>query len=135
MQGEWVCGGFQFRGGQPQDPNAGAEKGTGSAIRAAGAGPRSGAARPAGANQPPASAQMVSYTSMMFIDTLMLSRVGDDAAAAAGSAGMFSFTLISFGFGVLMLVNALVSQSFGRKDYAECGRFLWQGIWWAIGFA
>src|SRR3954466_8129416 len=83
----------------------------------------------------PTIAQMVSYTAMMFIDTLMLSRVGDDAAAAAGSAGMFFFTLISFCFGVLMLVNALVSQSFGRKDYAECGRFLWQGIWWAITFA
>ena len=64
----------------------------------------------------PTIAQMVSYTAMMFIDTLMLSRVGDDAAAAAGTAGMFSFALISFGFGVLMLVNALVSQSFGRKD-------------------
>jgi MATE family multidrug resistance protein len=83
----------------------------------------------------PTIAQMVSYTAMMFIDTLMLSRVGDDAAAAAGTAGLFSFALISFGFGVLMLVNALVSQSFGRKDYAECGRFLWQGIYWAIGFA
>src|SRR5258705_13788939 len=83
----------------------------------------------------PTIAQMVSYTAMMFIDTLMLSRVGDDAAAAAGTAGMFSFALISFGFGVLMLVNALVSQSFGRKDYQECGRYLWQGIWWAILFA
>src|SRR5437762_2504792 len=83
----------------------------------------------------PTIAQMASYTVMHFIDTLMLSRVGDDAAAAAGTAGMFAFTLISFGFGTLMLVNALVSQNFGRKDYAECGRYLWQGIWWAIGFA
>src|SRR6185295_3675077 len=83
----------------------------------------------------PTIAQMASYTIMHFIDTLMLSRVGDDAAAAQGTAGMFSFTFISFGFGVLMMVNALVSQSFGRKDYRECGRFLWQGIWWAIGFA
>lgn len=83
----------------------------------------------------PTIAQMASYTIMHFIDTLMLSRVGDDAAAAQGTAGMFSFTFISFGFGVLMLVNALVSQNFGRKDYAECGRFLWQGIWWAITFA
>jgi MATE family multidrug resistance protein len=48
---------------------------------------------------------------------------------------MFSFALISFGFGVLMLVNTLVSQNFGRKDYTECGRYLWQGIWWAILFA
>jgi MATE family multidrug resistance protein len=83
----------------------------------------------------PTIAQMASYTIMHFIDTLMLSRVGDDAAAAQGTAGMFSFTFISFGFGVLMMVNALVSQSFGRRDYAECGRFLWQGIWWAITFA
>ena len=83
----------------------------------------------------PTIAQMASYTVMHFIDTLMLSRVGDDAAAAQGTAGMFSFTFISFGFGVLMMVNALVSQSFGRKDYKECGRFLWQGIWWAVTFA
>src|SRR6266566_7491601 len=83
----------------------------------------------------PTIAQMASYTVMHFIDTLMLSRVGDDAAAAQGAAGMFAFCFISFGFGVLMLVNALVSQNFGRKDYAECGRFLWQGIWWAVTFA
>src|SRR5687767_15714379 len=83
----------------------------------------------------PTIAQMASYTVMHFIDTLMLSRVGNDAAAAAGTAGMFSFGLISFGFAVLMLVNTLVSQSFGRKAYQECGRYLWQGFWWAVGFA
>ncbi len=83
----------------------------------------------------PTVAQMASYTVMHFIDTLMLSRVGNDAAAAAGMAGLFSFTLISFGFGVLLLVNALVSQNYGRKDYAECGRFMWQGLWWAAGYA
>src|SRR5688572_32379320 len=80
----------------------------------------------------PTIAQMASYTVMHFIDTLMLSRVGNDAAAAAGTAGLFSFTLISFGFGVLLLVNALVSQSYGRKAYDECGRILWQGLWWAL---
>lgn len=83
----------------------------------------------------PTIAQMASYTVMHFVDTLMLSRVGDDAAAAAGTAGMFSFTLISFGFGVLLLVNALVSQSYGKKAYDECGRILWQGVWWAGAYA
>ena len=83
----------------------------------------------------PTIAQMASYTVMHFIDTLMLSRVGNDAAAAAGTAGLFSFTLISFGFGVLLLVNALVSQSYGRKAYDECGRILWQGLWWALAYA
>src|SRR5688572_7924499 len=83
----------------------------------------------------PTIAQMASYTVMHFIDTLMLSRVGDDAAAAAGTAGLFSFTLISFGFGVLLLVNALVSQSYGRKAYDQCGRFMWQGLWWGGAYA
>src|SRR5688500_16638275 len=83
----------------------------------------------------PTIAQMASYTVMHFIDTLMLSRVGNDAAAAAGTAGLFSFTLISFGFGVLLLVNALVSQNYGRKAYHECGRILWQGLWWAGAYA
>jgi MATE family multidrug resistance protein len=83
----------------------------------------------------PTIAQMASYTVMHFIDTLMLSRVGDDAAAAAGTAGLFSFTLISFGFGVLLLVNALVSQSYGKKAYHECGRFMWQGLWWGGAYA
>src|SRR5688572_19784261 len=83
----------------------------------------------------PTIAQMASYTVMHFIDTLMLSRVSDAAAAAAGTAGMFSFTLISFGFGVLLLVNTLVSQSYGKKDYTDCGRYMWQGLWWSIAYA
>ena len=83
----------------------------------------------------PTVAQMASYTVMHFIDTLMLSRVGDASAAAAGTAGMFSFTLISFGFGVLLLVNTLVSQSYGKKDYPDCGRYMWQGLWWSFAYA
>lgn len=83
----------------------------------------------------PTVAQMASYTVMHFIDTLMLSRVSNASAAAAGTAGMFSFTLISFGFGVLLLVNTLVSQSYGKKDYPDCGRYMWQGLWWSIAYA
>lgn len=77
----------------------------------------------------PTIAQMASYTVAQFIDTYMLSHVGDLEATAAGQAGLSSFTVISFGFGVMMLVNALVSQSAGRKDLADCGRYMWQGVW------
>jgi MATE family multidrug resistance protein len=80
----------------------------------------------------PTVAQMASYTVMQFIDTLMLSRVGETEATAGGNAGLFSFSIISFGVGVLFVVNTLASQSFGRREFAECGRYLWQGIWFAL---
>ena len=80
----------------------------------------------------PTVMQMTSYTLMQFIDTWMLARVGDVAATAAGGAGMFAWTLLSFGIGILFLVNTLASQSFGRGDLPEAGRYLWQGIWLAV---
>ncbi|HEX8914220.1 MAG TPA: MATE family efflux transporter [Humisphaera sp.] len=77
----------------------------------------------------PTIAQMASYTVAQFIDTYMLSHSSDVEATAAGQAGLISFTVISFGFGVMMLVNALVSQSAGRGDLPACGQFMWQGVW------
>ncbi len=80
----------------------------------------------------PTIAQMASYTVMQFIDTWMLSRLGVIPPTAAGNAGIFAFAVISFGMGVLFLVNTLVSQKFGSKDYAHCGQSMWQGIWFSF---
>src|SRR5207247_1906884 len=33
------------------------------------------------------------------------------------------------------VVNTLVSQNYGRGDRAACGRYLWQGIWFALLYA
>ena len=84
----------------------------------------------------PTVAQMASYTLMQFIDTWILAHAGGGVAAptAASNAGILSFAVISFGMGVLFVVNTLVSQSFGRKDYPACGQFLWQGIWFSVVF-
>ena len=82
----------------------------------------------------PTVAQMASYTLMQFTDRYMLARVGDLEAAAAGTAGITYFAVIGFGFGVLLVVNTMVSQSFGRKDFTATGRYLWQGIWFALVF-
>jgi MATE family multidrug resistance protein len=83
----------------------------------------------------PTVAQSVSYTVMQFIDTWMLSRLGTDAPTAAGNAGIISFGVICFGFGVMLIVNTLVSQSFGRREFEQCGRFLWQGFWVGTAYA
>jgi MATE family multidrug resistance protein len=82
----------------------------------------------------PTIAQMASYTVMQFADRWMLASVGDLEAAAAGTAGITYFAVIGFGFGVLLIVNTLASQSFGREDYTSAGRYLWQGIWFALAF-
>src|SRR5689334_4628369 len=85
----------------------------------------------------PTVAQMASYTVMQFLDNWMLARATHhiEGPTAVGNAGMLAFSLISFGMGMLWVVNTLVSQSFGRKAYKECGRYLWQGVWCGVGYA
>lgn len=80
----------------------------------------------------PTIAQMTSYTAMQFTDSYMLARVGDVHAAAAGMSGIIAFALISLGFGVVLIVNTLVSQAYGREDWTACGRYLWQGVWFSL---
>jgi multidrug resistance protein, MATE family len=80
----------------------------------------------------PTILQMLAYTVEQFTDAYMLSKVSDLHATAAGNAGMVVFAVISFGFGVLMLVNAMVSESYGAKKFGEAGPHLWQGIWFAL---
>ncbi len=82
----------------------------------------------------PMVAQMASYTMMQFADRLMLARVGDLEAAAAGTAGIAYFSLLGFGFGVLLVVNTLASQAFGRQNLHATGQYMWQGIWFGLAF-
>jgi multidrug resistance protein, MATE family len=132
-----ASGCFRFRGQQQQQDSHMAEP-LSHAL------PATGDAAPAVARPPlaellylagPTVAQMASYTVMQFIDTWMLSHLGTAAPTAAGNAGLLGFAVISFGVGVLMLVNTLVSQNFGQRDYAACGRYLWQGIWFGLAFS
>src|SRR5688500_2163280 len=82
----------------------------------------------------PTVAQMASYTLMQFTDRWMLAKVGDLEATAAGTAGITFFCVLGFGYGVLLVVNTLVSQAFGRRDNASIGRYLCQGLWFGLIF-
>jgi MATE family multidrug resistance protein len=77
----------------------------------------------------PTVAQMASYNATQFVDTYMLSRLGEVEATASGNAGLLGFALISLGFGTMWVVNTLVSQAFGRGDHRACGQHLWAGVW------
>ncbi len=83
----------------------------------------------------PTVAQMASYTLMQFIDTWMLSWLGPVAPAAASNGGMLAFSFISFGMGLLFIVNALASQDYGAGKFLHCGRHLWQGVWFAVAYS
>jgi MATE family multidrug resistance protein len=83
----------------------------------------------------PTVLQMASYTLMQFIDTYLLGKLSTTEAGAAAMSGLFTFSVMCFGIGVLQLVNTLVSQSFGRKEYDLCGRYLWQGIWFGLAWS
>lgn len=83
----------------------------------------------------PTVLQMATYTLMQFIDTMMLSRLGPSAPAAASQGAMLSFSFISFGMGMVFMVNAFASQAYGRKDYTHCGPILWQGMWFGLAYS
>jgi MATE family multidrug resistance protein len=83
----------------------------------------------------PTIAQMASYTVMQFADSLQLALgAGDAAATAAGMAGFMVFASMSLAWGALLVVNTLVSQSIGAGNQDAAGRYLWQGVWFAVLF-
>ena len=77
----------------------------------------------------PIITSMVSATVMHFVDFAMVSRLGTQAMAAIAPASITVFCFISFGMGVLSMVNTLVSQSLGRNELPECSAYAWQGLY------
>lgn len=82
----------------------------------------------------PTVLQMASYTVMQFADRWMLAKVSDLHATAAGTAGITFFCFLGFGFGLLFVVNTLVSQNFGRGEHRATGSSMWQGIWFGLAW-
>jgi MATE family multidrug resistance protein len=77
---------------------------------------------------------MVSYTAMQFIDSLMVSVLGPVEVAAQGNGGIWTWALLSMGFGTLTLVNTLVAQRIGAQRLGEVARYGWAGLWISLGF-
>ncbi len=82
----------------------------------------------------PAAISMLSYALMQFVDSIMVSVLGDQAVAAQGNGGSLAWAPMSFGFGMLALVNTLVSQRVGARRTGEIARYGWAGLWIALAF-
>jgi multidrug resistance protein, MATE family len=69
------------------------------------------------------------------VDTIMVGRLGPAAIGAVALGNAIFYTPSLFGIGLLLGLDPLVAQAYGRKDFDECHRWLAQGIYLAMAIA
>ena len=72
---------------------------------------------------------------MSIVDTVMVGRLSPAAIGAVGISSAIFYVPALFGIGLLLGLDTLVSQAFGRGDFDDCHRALAQGVYLAIGYA
>jgi multidrug resistance protein, MATE family len=63
----------------------------------------------------PITISMLSFSAMTAVDTAFVGRFGADAIAAVGLGGVFAFTVLCLGLGLVRGVKILVSQAVGAE--------------------
>ena len=63
------------------------------------------------------------------VDTIMVGRLGPVAIGAVALGNAVYYTPSLFGIGLLLGLDTLVSQAYGRKDHDACHRWLAQGVY------
>jgi MATE family multidrug resistance protein len=70
----------------------------------------------------------IGWMSMGVVDTIMVGPLGPAAIGATGMSSSLFFALAVFGMGVMLGLDALVSQSAGAGRFDECVRWLQHGV-------
>ena len=65
------------------------------------------------------------------VDTIMVGRLGPAAIGAVALGNAICYTPSLFGIGLMLGLDTLVAQAYGRKDHDECHRWLAQGVYLA----
>ena len=65
------------------------------------------------------------------VDNIMVGRLGPEAIGAVSLGNAVYYTPCLFGIGLLLGLDTLVSQAYGRHDHDECHRWLAQGVYLA----
>lgn len=65
------------------------------------------------------------------VDNIMVGRLGPEAIGAVSLGNAVYYTPSLFGIGLLLGLDTLVSQAYGRRDYDECHRWLAQAVYLA----
>jgi MATE family multidrug resistance protein len=83
----------------------------------------------------PVVAAQLAQTSMGFVDTIMVGRLGEEALAgvALGNTVFFFFLIVCLG--VLQAVGPMVSQAHGAGEHTSIERSVRQGLWLGVVLA
>ena len=71
----------------------------------------------------------IGMVSMGVVDTLLVGPLGKAPLASLALGNTIYFGLLISGIGLMMSLDAHVSQAYGRGDLADCSRGLRQGLW------
>lgn len=71
------------------------------------------------------------WTALGIVDTIMVGKLGPAAIGAVALANALYFVPALFGMGLLLGLDTLVAQAYGRQDHDDCHRWLVQGIYLA----
>ena len=71
------------------------------------------------------------WMAMGVVDTIMVGRLGPAAIGAVALGNAICYTPSIFGIGLMLGLDTLVSQAYGREDHDECHRWLAQGVYLA----
>lgn len=71
------------------------------------------------------------WMAMGIVDTIFVGRLGAEAIGAVSLGNALYFAVAIFGMGLLLGLDALVSQAFGAGDRHECHDWLIQGLYLA----
>jgi multidrug resistance protein, MATE family len=74
------------------------------------------------------------WMAMSIVDIIMVGGLSPAAIGAVGVSNAIFYTPALFGIGLLLGLDTLVSQAFGRGDYDACHRALAQGVYLAIAY-
>src|ERR1700688_2120116 len=69
------------------------------------------------------------------VDNIMVGRLGPVAIGAVALGNAVFYTPALFGIGLLLGLDTVVAQAYGRKDFEECHRWLAQGIYLALAIS
>jgi MATE family multidrug resistance protein len=72
------------------------------------------------------------WTAMATVDTLMVGRLSAEAIGAVALGSAVFFAVAIFGMGLLLGLDTLISQAYGRGDRRDCQRSLVHGIYLAF---
>jgi multidrug resistance protein, MATE family len=74
------------------------------------------------------------WMGMAIVDIIMVGHLSPAAIGAVGVSNAIFHTLALFGIGLLLGLDTLVAQAYGRGDFDDCHRALAQGVYLAIGY-